>query len=57
MGYICKEIKNKTDRFRCKNKNQRYNQCCQDCLERNTCNNHCDYAHCFNCMAKEEIKD
>ena len=55
MIYICMDVDDEKDDCRCRNENQRYNQCCQSCSEVNTCTNHCDYAHKYNCAAKKNI--
>lgn len=57
MIYICTDVRDENDDCRCKNEEQRYNQCCQNCVEVRTCRIHCDYAHWYNCAAKEEIEE
>ena len=57
MIYICMDVDDEKDDCRCRNENQRYNQCCQSCSEVNTCTNHCDYAHKYNCAAKKNIQE
>lgn len=54
MIYICSDIENEESKFRCKNTNQQYNQCCQDCIDRRFCNDKCDYSYDYDCMCKKE---
>lgn len=55
MIYICTDVEDENDKYGCKNKQQKYNQCCQNCNDVKTCTKHCDYAHYHNCCAKKEF--
>lgn len=52
MYYACGDIYGIDDKTICKNEKQKYNQCCQECSNKNTCDKHCDYAHSYECIVK-----
>lgn len=54
--YICGDVFGVDDKHRCKREGVEYNQCCQDCKYVRECKNHCDYAHDYGCIVKEEVK-
>lgn len=60
LEWICNDIENFEEEWACINKNNGvlYNQCCQNCDRKHSCNRPCEYAYDEHCIAKElkEIK-
>lgn len=53
MGYYCRYVKTKEDKSSCKNENNNFNQCCQDCEYIKDCERKCSYANCTSCSMRE----